>query len=160
MIEEATDASGKNEYECGICLERSSSEPVELQCGHIFCRHCVQKLFTKSLKDDYNFPASCCGYALSPNTPAVRASLTDEIIATYTEKQAVYDDDNKTYCHRAVCSAYIPMTQVTAGRGRCTSCNALTCTFCKGKCHGGDCLDDTSFKSLLEAAVTQGESYL
>jgi len=143
------------ELECVACMEKSrllQRAPVE--CAHVWCRDCLQKLFRASFTDESLFPPKCCGNILEPN--AVRINLTGDIIKQYDIRKKEMEDPNRTYCSRENCSAYIDQENVYNDCARCPDCTAKTCVTCKGAYHDGDCPNDTGLQLVLANANREG----
>lgn len=133
-----------------ICIEVETAEGI---CKHDYCQECLENMFKSSLTDDGVFPPHCCHGPIS--LESVREYLTTSTIRAFERKTKEVATPNKTYCHVAVCSAWIEPENVKDDKGTCSECRKVTCTICKGATHDGDCPKDEGLQQVLALGEAQ-----
>lgn len=149
----STSASGKRQ--CVACMtDFPQSETVRCPCSHGYCRTCLTRLFESTINDESLFPPRCCGKTIpiGPN----QKFLPQKLVGEYKAKEQEYTTENKTYCHKANCSTFIPPRFVQGDIATCNKCKRSTCTICKGRTHRGDCPKDEETSKLLRVAADNG----
>ncbi|KAF3076291.1 hypothetical protein CFAM422_001373 [Trichoderma lentiforme] len=141
---------------CLACMEDVPfSETVQCPCSHEYCRACIAKLFKAAMSDESLYPPRCCGQSIPLGMNQI--FLPAELVREYREKELEYSTQNRTYCHRPSCSAFIPQQSIQGDIAVCTKCRKKTCTFCKGKSHKkGHCPADAATLDLLRIASENG----
>ncbi|KAL8908883.1 MAG: hypothetical protein Q9171_005280 [Xanthocarpia ochracea] len=142
-------------HECVACGEQKRAfETFRAPCSHNYCQDCLAELFELSTTDETLFPPRCCRQAI-PLTPA-RLYLSRDLVQRFQQKAVEFRSNDRTYCSRPTCSAFITSADIAGERATCTTCLQQTCTICKGNCHNGDCPQDTATQQVLAAAQEQG----
>ncbi|KAI4199821.1 MAG: hypothetical protein LQ350_004351 [Teloschistes chrysophthalmus] len=119
---------------CVACFDRKSyNDNMALAaCGHWYCLTCLTGLFESALKDDSLFPPRCC--RREPLLPS-KLSLGKDLYKRFHKKLVEYNTEDKTYCCRPSCSAFIPPTHPLRKQATCPECKTDTCTICKKASH-------------------------
>ena len=163
---------------CACCLDECPNWDVtQLSCSHFWCRDCAQRLFQASLDspdDPALFPPRCCDpvplsacrFFLAPATIKAFTQRTEALAALRGEEEKSTPPQERVYCHRPACSAFVPHSRYRSdpADGEETvapcprpGCGASTCVRCKKEAHGAlDCPEDPAFKQLLEVANERG----
>ncbi|KAL1619552.1 hypothetical protein SLS56_010046 [Neofusicoccum ribis] len=123
-------------------------------CRHDYCRDCLDLLFRLSMTDESLFPPRCCRQPIQLRD--VRVFLSAETAREFEERRPELETPNRTYCHLATCSAWIPPRDISDEVGRCPACAAATCTICKAAAHDGECPNDEATQMLLRMADESG----
>ncbi|KAI0503165.1 hypothetical protein F5B22DRAFT_630394 [Xylaria bambusicola] len=136
---------GQNCPQLGSCIacgeNKSLTDLARAPCEHDYCHECLEHLFCRSILDDSLFPPRCCRLDIPIDTSQL--FLSDEMIDKFTQKSIELATPNRTYCHQATCSTFIPPPMIKNGVAQCPKCENKTCETCKGATHGGDCPSDT-----------------
>ena len=90
------------------------SDP-RLPCDHVYCIKCLQDLFKRAMKDETLMPPRCCQKMI----PIDLAQLTSTEIEVFFEKQLEYSSDERLYCSKPSCSAFISPIHIVDGIGFC-----------------------------------------
>ncbi|KAK8175099.1 ibr finger domain-containing protein [Phyllosticta citrichinensis] len=140
---------------CEVCQEdRRFFDLARLPCNHEFCRDCVDHLFRRSVEDESLFPPRCCQQRIPFSS--VRIFLGPETARSYKEKEPELETPNRSYCHKAKCSAWIPPRNTKGDIGTCPKCATRTCIICKGAAHKRDCPQDEGTNQVLKVAAVNG----
>ncbi|KAI2467480.1 hypothetical protein F4781DRAFT_309523 [Annulohypoxylon bovei var. microspora] len=147
---------GREMRECNACMEMkdAAAKLARAPCGHEYCRRCLGQLFKAAASDEERFPARCCRQ-LVPFEPN-EAFLDPWLVLVYRSKAAEFITPLRTYCHNPACSTFISSHQCKNNVAKCHICAALTCTFCGGRSHEGDCPYDENLHKLMELAKHKG----
>ena len=129
-------------------------DALRCPCSHDYCRSCVGELFEAAIQDETLFPARCCGQPIPLGLN--RIFLSAEVIERYQAKMLEYGTEDRTYCHRPACSAFISPSSIQGDTATCTICQSITCTICKGPFHEDDCPLDLAALGVLRLANEQG----
>ncbi|KAK4142439.1 uncharacterized protein C8A04DRAFT_38244 [Dichotomopilus funicola] len=143
--------------ECIACTDRHPINNLTRSpdCGHEYCRDCIQSLFTSALTDESLFPPRCCGQPIPLDS--CRTHLTATLAGQFQAKKRELDTPNRTYCHRPTCSTWVPPELIWNQVGNCLQCGRRTCVLCKGAEHvSRDCPDDPATQQVLQLAQEQG----
>ncbi|KAK4111180.1 hypothetical protein N656DRAFT_790666 [Canariomyces notabilis] len=143
--------------DCVACGEKHHDTDVAAcPCSHDYCRDCLNSLFKASLTDEGLFPPKCCGQEIS--LEIYRTLVHDKGVAEqFQEKKVEFGTVNRTYCHQATCSAFVPPTSIHKDVATCQRCLNQTCAICKAPAHeGSDCPQDPSLQETLRLAAEQG----
>ncbi|KAI9147594.1 Cytochrome P450 monooxygenase andK [Paramyrothecium foliicola] len=149
----ATQESSKPpQKSCLICTDSYDEADVsKLQCGHEYCRHCLQTLFNTAINDESLFPPRCCRKPILVDR--VRHYLPRELTDKFEWKKIEYSTPNRVYCHVQTCSTFIPPNC----NGKCPACGEITCVDCKRAMHiGRPCAEDEATEQLFKLAVENG----
>lgn len=138
---------------CTACNEiLKTYELLPLECGHEYCRECLQEGHTLSFKAQATFPFKCC--SKSTKIEEIRLFLTSDIANQYKEKTVEYGTPNRTYCSKPTCSAFIPQELVIGNSfgklGHCQKCSTVTCGLCHQQWHSGACTIDPAINKFLK----------
>ena len=89
--------------DCVVCLEQMT-DPKQLDCGHKFCRHCIDEYFQKGQP---KYPS--CGKVFGNAAESIVTAAVNKICDGKSSPAAVSDDDTK----RDVFSFHIPLVRLT-----------------------------------------------
>ncbi|KAK5170981.1 uncharacterized protein LTR77_004125 [Saxophila tyrrhenica] len=138
-------------HQCVACKEdRQLVVTAPCRHRHQYCRACIVKLFELAIQDDSLFPPRCDGSTVPIDS--ARPFLSLDLLRRYENKLEERKADDRTYCHNTFCAVFIPPSEINDDVGRCTACNATTCTFCKSKSHSGGCPTDAESLQLKRMA--------
>jgi hypothetical protein len=116
---------------------------------HKYCATCLNSTFLAALKDECLYPPRCCSMALAG--PKAFKILPTATVRLFKAKQLEMSTKDKTYCHRAECSTFIPRHSIHNNEAFCSKCRARTCDRCKNAWHFGPCTFEKE-RDLLETA--------
>lgn len=140
---------------CRSCLmtHLSSKEVASCPCSHEYCADCRRSLFEAAIANESLFPPKCCGKPIPVDDD--RHFLTPKLLSEFHAKETEFSTPNRTYCHRPVCSAFIPKDSIKHDIAACPKCRHETCVMCKGASHRAaeDCKQDKATQLLLELAA-------
>ncbi|KAI9773730.1 MAG: hypothetical protein M1839_002028 [Geoglossum umbratile] len=140
---------------CVACGDfKKTSKLMRATCGHSYCMDCINELFEHATKDESLFPPRCCR-SLIPLSNA-RPYLDSGLIKRFERKAVELKTPNRTYCHNATCSEFIPLENIDGDRATCVACLRVTCAICKAWAHDGDCPKDPALESLMAVATEAG----
>ncbi|TWU74124.1 hypothetical protein ED733_005266 [Metarhizium rileyi] len=140
---------------CAACMtDVPYHEAVECPCSHEYCRACMAALLQAAINDESLFPPRCCNQPIPLDLN--RSLFPPGLVGRYEAKKLEYATENRTYCHRAGCSAFIPKPFIQDDIAPCVECQSTTCAICKGPYHGGDCPEDVATMELLRVAEENG----
>ncbi|KID74142.1 uncharacterized protein G6M90_00g034080 [Metarhizium brunneum] len=151
----STSTAAIEKRRCVACMsDVPYFETVRCPCTHEYCRACIADLFQSAMNDESLFPPRCCSQPipLGLNQIFIPARLAGQ----YRAKELEYSTKNRTYCHRATCSTFIPTPFIRGEIATCVKCQSKTCTICKGSSHDGDCPEDVATVDLLNVAAQKG----
>lgn len=123
-------------------------------CSHSYCRECLGALFTASFTDESLFPPRCC--KLNIPIELTKQHLPPDLVMEYHAKKIEYGTPNRTYCHEATCSTFIPPASIEGDTATCPGCGNGTCVLCKGQSHKHECPADTATQEVLRIASQNG----
>ncbi|KAM7213808.1 hypothetical protein V8F06_010804 [Rhypophila decipiens] len=143
---------------CTSCGDQNRFfDMVACPCSHSYCRDCIQHLYQTSLSDEAFFPPRCCREPIPISR--TQAFLEPATVKQYHAKVIEFGTPvpNRTYCHKASCSSFVPRELVTDDVATCPDCASKTCTVCKAAAHlGSDCPADEGIQQVLELGKTEG----
>ncbi|KAJ5959688.1 uncharacterized protein N7479_006838 [Penicillium vulpinum] len=123
--------------ECVSCRDdQLQSEMLKTKCSHFYCKVCLVRLFTDSLRDESLFPPQCCHRSITASEKMIGSTLVQK----HKEKAIELGDPDRTYCSDSKCAQYLPRNATRNGVCKCTSCGARTCRKCKKRAHEGKCV--------------------
>lgn len=137
---------------CGDAVP--SSECFSSICSHSYCCDCLGALFTASFTDESLFPPRCC--KLKIPIDLTTKYLPPNLVTEYQAKEIEYGTPNRTYCHGATCSTFIPPAFIEGDTATCPGCGNGTCVLCKGQSHAHECPADTATQEVLRIASLNG----
>lgn len=137
---------------CGDAV--SSNKVIRCPCSHSYCCDCLGALFRASFTDESLFPPRCC--RLNIPVELTQKHLPTDLVAEYQAKHIEYGTPNRTYCHRATCSTFIPPASIRGDAAKCPACEHGTCVICKGQSHANECPADTATQEALRIASENG----
>ncbi|TIC99841.1 ATP-dependent RNA helicase DEAH12, chloroplastic [Colletotrichum higginsianum] len=142
--------------DCICCLNQHDfTDVVCCPCGHEYCRACLEALVEMSLTDESLFPPRCCSKSIPIEDN--RTFLAPKLIGQFRAKALEFSTPNRTYCHLATCSTFVPKEFIKDDIANCPKCYSRTCTICKGAGHENqNCPQDTATQSLLQLAKENG----
>lgn len=140
---------------CEACQEEKwFFDVARVACNHQYCRGCLQELFNSSMTDESLFPPRCCRQPIT--IASARMFLSHEVVLNFERKKIEYSTEDRTYCSRPTCSAFIPFEKRQGDNASCRDCGMVTCTICKSMAHDGDCPEDNALQRVLETAAENG----
>ncbi|KAF6808868.1 IBR finger domain-containing protein [Colletotrichum musicola] len=155
--QEKTKEKTKESTQCNSCFKKQpSSKVASCPCSHEYCTDCLRSLFTAAIADESLFPPKCCDKPIPvDDDDDDRHFLTPKLMSEFHAKEIEFSTPNRTYCHRPVCSTFVPKWSIEHDVATCPKCNEKTCVMCKGASHGvaEDCKQDEATKLLLELAA-------
>lgn len=88
----------------------------------------------------------------------LRALMGAESLRTWRRLAEEYDSEDRIYCSKAPCSAFIPRRFIveTLDAAICPACFAETCIKCKQAGHVGDCPIDEGLEKTRQLASDSG----
>ena len=151
---EAVKETTANTYNpvCNACMVLFQwDELTEVPCNHRYCPGCIKFFFTRAMKDETFYPPACCSAKIPVRVVSKR--LTKTFARRYKAKLLELKTQNKTYCHRPACSAFIAPHSIHNGNACCQRCGSITCAACKSGWHWGRCLEDdgTGFFEFIKS---------
>ena len=116
-------------FSCMCCTERVGIRHFQAPCQHVFCGTCL-----------------------------IRALMGAESLRTWRRLAEEYDSEDRIYCSKAPCSAFIPRRFIveTLDAAICPACFAETCIKCKQAGHVGDCPIDEGLEKTRQLASDSG----
>ena len=141
---------------CDICAEdRNPGDVLIAPCLHEWCRQCVIRHFEASLKNESAFPPRCCQETI-PILSAINFAYTS-LVQDFNARAVELSTQNRIYCARPGCSAFVPPACISVDIGTCQLCGHRTCTHCKASFHGEqECLEDPNHQILLNLISENG----
>ncbi|KPM42271.1 hypothetical protein AK830_g4263 [Neonectria ditissima] len=140
------------------CLACSASvlflELARCPCKHEYCRECIIELFSASTRDESLFPPRCCKQPIP--LPSVQELLYPKLVEEFQAKELEYGTPNRMYCHRSICSAFVPPQSIEGDTATCVQCQSRTCVKCKDESHDEDCSENLITKEFLATAAENG----
>ena len=126
-----------NGSQCHWCYDNFViGTPIYLECGHIFCRQCLNACFRTGMANRRSFPPMCCAQPIEFNS--IIDHLDDAVALRYTQKQAEYGIRDPTWCSHKPCSKLFSQQQIDDARVNpnakfmtCDDCHSETCFQCK-----------------------------
>jgi hypothetical protein len=147
-----TAADSSKSETCTSCRE-IYSEVVKTQCSHFYCKDCLIRMVTKSLRDESLFPLQCCNKPIEGS--GMKKMIGYALAQEQKKRETELGDPDRTYCSDSACSRYIlPATKFWPSTFHkvCTcKCGVRTCRKCKKSAHRGRCLYqlDRSMERLM-----------
>jgi hypothetical protein len=135
------DTSETPKYECDVCGNEFSDSAGVLACvEHFYCNDCATEVFHRSLKDNNEFPASCCARSRHGLPPSLFEDLLGkEFIDSYRLKLSEHytPESIRVYCANAHCARYHHPRSFDNSDHRRTivacDCGTTTCVGCKSE---------------------------
>ncbi len=118
---------------CRACLD-TLSNPIFLDCGHCYCRPCLNSLVRIGIANRASFPPRCCRGRLGIDMEAASVYLDEDVLIRYISIKEEFSTRNPVYCANKFCSRHIEEGRIQSNQGkfiRCNDCDAETCTECK-----------------------------
>lgn len=129
----------ENAHACLVCgSEFGVNEAIYLNCGHGWCRDCLNSSARIALGNRNDYPARCCA-----NTPdgidisVLQNHLDEDILLRFATVYEEYSCKDPTFCFNPRCGAFISASKVETRRpssqwATCQHCSKTTCIECKG----------------------------
>ncbi|KIW22970.1 uncharacterized protein PV07_11210 [Cladophialophora immunda] len=117
---------------CRACFDRVKV-PIFLDCGHCYCRTCLNQLVSAGTANRISWPPKCCYAQLPMDIGSIQQHLDEAVWSRYLSVHEEYSAPNPVYCSNKFCSRYIPSSQ-TGNKEKfllCSNCGAETCVECK-----------------------------
>ncbi|KAI0042668.1 hypothetical protein FA95DRAFT_1635888 [Auriscalpium vulgare] len=156
-------------YTCSVCFDaRKGSRCLQLLCGHVFCRECLEdgwKLYIAEgdVQHVGCLDPQCVKDGREANEEEVRRVVTDEEVRRWKwlrEKRILDQDPTITHCPMALCQKPVAKPPVAVGNEEtgwerlrtCDSCGYCFCAFCRRTWHGSltDCPIPVAEKFVLQ----------
>ncbi|GLB36376.1 putative RWD [Lyophyllum shimeji] len=152
-----SDASAKtmrfsqNSYPCSICLSSfKGSKCVQLTCGHVFCRACIEDFWKLCIAEGEVGRVGCPDPACVKENREADAEEVARVVTEsevdrwrwLREKRNLERDPSIVHCPMAFCQTPIPKpAEVEDGSGwgrlrSCPACSFSFCAFCRRTWHG------------------------
>ena len=118
--------------DCKLCMTTPGPEddPLYVECGHVWCRSCLNQYFAQSFTDRDQFPPRCCR-AEGFNLDVIGMHLEDEVLIHALDKWEEWTAKEPTYCSNMQCNVFVPEHRVVGQWAVCLSCKVKTCVECK-----------------------------
>lgn len=118
--------------DCKLCMTTPGPEddPLYVECGHVWCKSCLNQYFAQSFTDRDQFPPRCCrpeGF----NLEVFGMHLEDEVLINVMDKWEEWTAKDPTYCSNMQCNIFVPEYTVHGHWAVCLSCKVKTCVECK-----------------------------
>ncbi|TKA54374.1 hypothetical protein B0A55_13251 [Friedmanniomyces simplex] len=140
---------------CSACShEHPAHDVVKAPCEHDYCAACLENLYRACMTDESLFPPRCCRQPFP--WELVRDLLSQELQSAFAAKRVELETQDRTYCHVATCSAFIPPDDYVADSAPCPKCQRSTCIECKRESHTGVCGEDDETEEFLATARQNG----
>lgn len=150
----ATDSSSQRRSCIACCTDVPVFNLAWCPCSHEYCRECLAQLFRASISDESLYPPRCCK---QPIPLAInQIFLPSKLVGEFRAKELEYRTPNRTYCHQAACSTFVPPQFIRGDTAICVKCRSETCVMCKGPSHEADCPEDGPTQELLRVAAENG----
>lgn len=148
-------------HQCIICWESVGDLPddnyVQLHCGDIYCRDCINAALELSIRCEANFPLHCACKQPLP-IEEIYHLLAEKLLDRYFAVLPEWTSVHRTYC--AKCLHYIDSKEFREDErySTCTSCIEETCRECKASKsdHETGCPPDTDRQKLLQLSTSEG----
>lgn len=148
-------ASRSGTYTCDICYESEVQHFIKTLCNHIVCAGCLEGIFERATKYQYQYPPSCC-HGLPIPIDQVGHLLSVDLIQRFLDRRVERETWDKTYCHHPQCRTFIAPTSIVGNKAPCARCQEETCSSCKGPWHLAKCPEDFDRKHFLEICQSNG----
>lgn len=113
--------SANRQCRCEAChADFPFFDVLRCPCSHEYCRGCIAELFRASLSDESLFPPRCCRQPIPLGLNQV--FLSPKLVGEYRAKSLEYETPNRTYCHVATCSTFVPPPFIHDGVATCVRC--------------------------------------
>lgn len=144
-----------NMVRCIACVDEFPwFDTLPAPCSESYCGACISTLFAASITDESLYPPRCCGQAIPFDV--AKHFLSPGVAETFAAKREELDTKNRVYCHRPLCSVFIPPANIRGDVATCPRCANDTCAMCKAARHDGDCPEDMALKELIATANAEG----
>lgn len=151
-----THAHEEEVHRCIGCMDTFSVSKL-IPCTrnqHWCCKKCLQDLLRFSYTGHNTRPVTCCDQPW----PVLDEIVGERAAVQYRTRrdELATPAAQRTYCHAPACGLWIPPSRIEHQTATC-SCQATTCTLCKGQLHpGSDCPKDPKDKQLAQMATEHG----
>jgi hypothetical protein len=136
------------------CFSRfRTSQTIKAPCGHIYCNRCLDDLTEASIRDETLFPPRCCKQKFLVNV--VLSHLDPKLRPLFRAKEIEFGTppDDRVYCPRPTCSAFLGALDAAQKKMVCTECHTAVCSSCKNTSHPGEaCAENAATIALKELA--------
>ena len=136
-------------------MDRIEGPVIRAPCGHDYDVDCVVGLFRAATTDESLFPPACCRQPF--NFQRLRQHMDRELASLFEKKAREFSTQNRVYCSRASCSAFLGPATNSATAMACNGCGTQTCGHCKKAAHSASqrCTNDAD-KEVLAMATREG----
>lgn len=86
-----------------------------IPCGHVYNLECLKSLFTAAMKDESLMPPRCC----QKEIPVELVRFDPDELNIFNVKCIEFATENRLYCYKPQCSAFIPPTSIVNQIGTC-----------------------------------------
>jgi len=142
-LEEVRNHESATAEKCHACMD-PLSKPIYLNCGHTFCRDCLNQLVRAGIANKASFPPRCCGGRQNGiDIDAIQNHVNEDLLLRYVSVFEEYTTLNPTYCANKHCSRPFDQIRIRKIPGKfitCIECDVQTCKECKQgrEVHMGD----------------------
>lgn len=155
IADQSKETAVTTEINCEVCGDaKPRSDIVKLPCSHGFCGGCLRTYVETSLSDPSRFPPQCCDCMI--DRKLAKKFLPDASAKAFKAKVKELKHSVRVYCFEPTCRAFIHPKYIKHEKAKCQKCHSVTCCFCKGGAHDGDCPKDTALQRLLSTAQNEG----
>jgi hypothetical protein len=155
QLEVADMSTSITDLACSSCGDVKPEFDVwNLSCEHAFCRICLTRMFSNSVKFMGHFPPRCCKTDISLDD--VKDYYFDKVfVDMIRKKHEELTTEKPLYCSNPRCSEFLPPRLVVDSNTTCPVCQTKTCNECRDTAHEGACQPNT-MQDVLEVAKDQG----
>ncbi|KAI0724362.1 hypothetical protein C8T65DRAFT_691445 [Cerioporus squamosus] len=149
------EAQSVRDVSCVACMDRIEGPVIRAPCGHDYDVDCVVGLFRAATTDESLFPPACCRQPF--DFQRLRPYMDGELARLFEKKAREFSTQNRVYCSRASCSAFLGSGTNSATAISCSACGTQTCGHCKKAAHSATqrCTNDAD-KEILSMATKEG----
>lgn len=156
----ASRAAAPKRRNCVVCMNTfESRRMISTSCGppcHWLCEVCTKEGVGLAIKDEADFPLTCCQKPIEFDffKHLLNAKERAAYLLRQEEKSA---GENRIYCSKKACGAYVPKMNVIRNIATCKICKTRTCTLCKQREHGEEeCPPDEALLAALQLIRQEG----
>ncbi|KAI9727931.1 MAG: hypothetical protein M1828_005336 [Chrysothrix sp. TS-e1954] len=127
---------------CAACEEDFPKRLMsKSECGHVYHRHCLQKLFSDAINNEADHPARCCKIEIPVRGNRMLLSPAIQTAYELAFREYATPANRRTYCATPSCGRFMP----EGSNLRRTKA-----------CHVGQCMNEHDDQQLLQLANVEG----
>ncbi|KIX98954.1 uncharacterized protein Z520_05415 [Fonsecaea multimorphosa CBS 102226] len=133
MLSELCSPGDGDPVKCRACFDEVAA-PISLDCGHSYCRSCLNQLVRAGTANKMSWPPRCCFSWPRVDIGSIQPHLDEEVFSRYLNVFEEYSTRDPVYCSNKFCSLWIPSSQIQDNKEKfvsCTKCRVQTCVECK-----------------------------